>query len=170
MRRRNWNSQHLQGAAAVGQFQGSFVGILVLIKTVVIHLDPLPVHVPVVVFPEILDVVIPRLHIRAAGHLGIELLERDSANFGEHVVDSQLDQLQVLWGDVISIVSSLKNLNGFFAVRHFNLPVSVRGTEQCFARGATRTTLRSTAQLSMPRNARPARGAGADSWNWYTPG
>src|SRR5713226_10325259 len=39
-----------------------------------------------------------------------------------------------------------------------------------FCRGATRTLLRSTAQLSMPRNARPARGAGADSWNWYTPG
>jgi hypothetical protein len=30
--------------------------------------------------------------------------------------------------------------------------------------------MQGTAQLSMPRNARPARGAGADSWNWYTPG
>jgi hypothetical protein len=41
-----------------------------------------------VVFPEILDVVIPRLNIRAAGHLGIELLECNLPNFGEHVVDS----------------------------------------------------------------------------------
>ena len=33
-----------------------------------------------------------------------------------------------------------------------------------------RAAMQGTAQLSMPRNARPARGAGADSWNWYTPG
>ena len=52
------------------------MGILVLVKTVVIHLYPLPVHVPVVVFPEIYDVV-----IRAAGDLGIELLERKLGQF-----------------------------------------------------------------------------------------
>jgi hypothetical protein len=31
----------------------------------------------------------------------------------------------VLRGKVISVVSSLKNFNGFFAVRHSTLPVSI---------------------------------------------
>ena len=69
------------------------MGILVLVKTVVVHLDFLPVHVPAVVFPQILDVVVPRLHIRAAGNLRVKLLKRSLANLGDHVVDGQLDKL-----------------------------------------------------------------------------
>jgi hypothetical protein len=45
------------------------------------------------------------------------------ANFRDQVVDGQLDKPQVLRGKVISVVSSLKNLNGFFAVRHSIPPV-----------------------------------------------
>src|ERR1017187_9903187 len=89
-----------------------------------VHLDALPVNVPAVILPEILDLVVPRLHIRVAGNLGVKLLERGLANFRDHVVDGQLDKPQVLWGKVISVVSSLKNFNGFFAVRHSTLPVS----------------------------------------------
>jgi hypothetical protein len=69
------------------------VGILVLVKTVVVHLDSLPVHVPAVVFQKIRDVVIPRLHICAAGSPGVKLLKRGQANFGDHVVDGQFDKL-----------------------------------------------------------------------------
>ena len=69
------------------------MGILVLVKTVVVHPDFLPVHVPAVVFPQILDVVVPRLHIRVARNLGVKLLERGLANFRDHVVDGQLDKL-----------------------------------------------------------------------------
>src|ERR1700722_8107525 len=101
------------------------MGILVLAKTVVVHLDALPVNVPAVILPEILDVVVPRLHIRVVGNLGVKLLERVLANFRDHVVDGQLDKPQVLRGKVISVVSSLKNLNGFFAVCHSTLPVSI---------------------------------------------
>src|SRR6202795_2136572 len=101
------------------------MGILVLVKTVVVHPDFLPVHVPAVVFPQILDVVVPRLHIRAAGNLRVNLLKRSLANFRDQVVDGQLDKPQVLRGKVISVVSSLKNFNGFFAVRHSTLPVSI---------------------------------------------
>jgi hypothetical protein len=101
------------------------MGMLVLVKTVVVHLDFLAVHVPAVVFPQILDVVVPRLHIRAAGNLRVKLLKRGLANFRDQVVDGQLDKPQVLRGKVISVVSSLKNFNGFFAVRHSTLPVSI---------------------------------------------
>jgi hypothetical protein len=47
------------------------------------------------------------------------------ANFRGHAVDGQIDKPQVLRGKVISVVSSLKNFNGFFAVRHSTLPVSI---------------------------------------------
>jgi hypothetical protein len=95
------------------------VGILVLVKTVVVHLDFLPVNVTAVILPEILDVVVPRLHIRVAGNLGVKLLERGLANFRDHVVDGQLDKPQVLRGKVISGVSSLKKFNGFFRSSSF---------------------------------------------------
>src|ERR1700682_6469002 len=101
------------------------MGILVLVKTVVVHLDALPVNVTALILPEILHVVVPRLHIRVAGNLGVKLLEGGLANFRDHVVDGQLDKPQVLRGKVISVVSSLKNFNGFFAVRHSTLPVSI---------------------------------------------
>ena len=71
------------------------------------------------VFPEILDAVVPRLHICAAVNLCIKLLERNLARFVDHVVDRQFDKPQVFWRKVISIVGSMKNLNGCFAVRHF---------------------------------------------------
>src|ERR1700722_16184521 len=101
------------------------MGILVLVKTVVVYLNFLPVHVPAVVFPQILDLVVPRLHIRAAGNLRVKLLKRSLANFRDQVVDGQLDKPQVLRGKVITVVSSLKNFNGSFAVRHSTLPVSI---------------------------------------------
>src|SRR5207248_8898531 len=75
--RRARAAQDAQGAAAVGLIPRQLRGHP---RTCQNCSDPpvsLPVHVPAVVFPEILDVVIPRRHIRAAGHLGIELLERN---------------------------------------------------------------------------------------------
>jgi hypothetical protein len=91
----------------------------------VVHLDAFPVNVSAVILPEILDLVVPRLHIRVAGNLGVKLLERGLANFRDHVVDGQLDKSQVLRGKVISVVSSLKNFDGFFAARHSTPPVSI---------------------------------------------
>ena len=56
--------------------------------------------------------------LHAAGNLGIKLLDRNLARFGDHVVDRQFEQPQVFWRKIIPIASASKNLNGFFAVRH----------------------------------------------------
>lgn len=105
------------------------MSILIPVKTKVVDLNALPVQVPVMVFPEILDVVVPGLQIRAARNPDIELLECSLAYFGEHVVDRQFEKPQLFWGKVISIASSLKNLDGLFAVGYSNLPVSIRGID-----------------------------------------
>ena len=53
------------------------------------------------------------------GNVAIKPLERDLARLVDHVVDRQFDKAHVFWRKVISIASALKNINGFFAVRHF---------------------------------------------------
>ena len=95
------------------------MGLLVPVKTEVVHLDALPVHVPAMVFPEVLDAVIPGLYICAARKFGIKLLERDLARLGDDIVDRQFQKPQVFRRKVISIAGPLKNINRLFRSSSF---------------------------------------------------
>ena len=53
------------------------------------------------------------------GNVAIKPLERDLARLVDHVVDRQFEKPQMFWRKIISIMGSMKNLHGFFAVRHF---------------------------------------------------